>query len=91
MFDIHCLKKKNKKEIKAQILHNFVRNTVQAKLPVAIAKSAAIFKWQNVCLKAVWVILQQKQILNEKTTWPLERFFQALQNLTKREFLALFV
>ena len=36
-------------------------------------------------------ISQPKRILNKKTTWPLERFFQALQNLTKREFLALFV
>ena len=37
------------------------------------------------------VISQPKKILNKKPTWPLERFFQALQNLTKREFLALIV
>ena len=29
--------------------------------------------------------------INKKTTWLLERIFQALQNLTKWEFLALFV
>ena len=37
------------------------------------------------------VILQPKKILNKKNTWPLEIFFQALQNLTKQEFLDLFV
>ena len=35
--------------------------------------------------------ISTKKILNKKTTWLLERIFQALQNLTKREFLALFV
>ena len=34
--------------------------------------------------------ISAKKNLNKKTTWPLERIIQALQNLTKWEFLALF-
>ena len=32
------------------------------------------------------VISQPKKILNKKITWPLERFFQALQNLSFRSY-----
>ena len=35
--------------------------------------------------------ISAKKIINKKTTWPLKRIFQVLQNLTKQEFLALFV
>ena len=45
----------------------------------------------NCTFLLLMVISQPKRILNKKSTWPWERFFQALQNLTKREFLALFV
>ncbi len=45
----------------------------------------------NCMFLLLMVISQPKQILNKKTTCPLERFFQVLHNLTKREFLAILV